>query len=91
MVDAVGGVTMCPPEPVVDPLAGIDLPAGCQKLDGRTALGYVRTRATPRADLDRMANQRAVHVGVDASFREPRRAAEPAALVPDGTRGRRRP
>jgi LCP family protein required for cell wall assembly len=58
VVDAVGGVTMCPPEPVVDPLAGIDLPAGCQKLDGRSALGYVRTRATPRADLDRMVNQR---------------------------------
>ena len=58
MVDAVGGVTMCPAEPISDPLAGIDLPAGCQELDGRTALGYVRTRATPRADLDRMANQR---------------------------------
>lgn len=58
MVDAVGGVTMCPAEPVVDPMAGIDLPAGCQRLDGRNALGYVRTRATPRADLDRMANQR---------------------------------
>jgi LCP family protein required for cell wall assembly len=58
MVDAVGGVTMCPPEPISDPLAGIDLPAGCQKLDGRSALGYVRTRATPRADLDRMTNQR---------------------------------
>ena len=59
MVDAVGGVTMCPTEPIVDPLAGIDLPAGCQKLNGRNALGYVRTRATPRADLDRMVNQRA--------------------------------
>lgn len=58
LVDAVGGVTMCPPEPISDPLAGIELPAGCQKLDGRNALGYVRTRATPRADLDRMANQR---------------------------------
>ncbi|OBK76655.1 LytTR family transcriptional regulator [Mycobacterium sp. 1274761.0] len=58
LVDAVGGVTMCPPEPISDPLAGIDLPAGCQELDGRNALGYVRTRATPRADLDRMANQR---------------------------------
>ncbi len=58
MVDAVGGVTMCPPEPVTDPLAGIDLVAGCQTLDGRTALGYVRSRATPRADLDRMINQR---------------------------------
>ena len=58
LVDAIGGVTMCPPEPISDPLAGIDLPAGCQKLDGRNALGYVRTRATPRADLDRMVNQR---------------------------------
>ncbi|MHA3018778.1 LCP family protein [Mycobacterium sp. BMJ-28] len=59
LVDAVGGVTMCPAEPVSDPLAGIDLPAGCQELDGRNALGFVRTRATPRADLDRMVNQRA--------------------------------
>ncbi|WP_448458751.1 LCP family protein [Mycobacterium syngnathidarum] len=59
MVDAVGGVTMCPAEPISDPLAGIELPAGCQELDGRSALGYVRTRATPRADLDRMIHQRA--------------------------------
>lgn len=58
LVDAVGGVTMCLAEPIGDPLAGIDLPAGCQELDGRAALGYVRTRATPRADLDRMDNQR---------------------------------
>ena len=58
LVDAVGGVTMCPAEPISDPLAGIELPAGCQKLNGRNALGFVRTRATPRADLDRMVNQR---------------------------------
>jgi len=58
LVDALGGVTMCPTTPLNDPLAGIDLPAGCQKLSGRDALGYVRTRDTPRADLDRMANQR---------------------------------
>jgi LCP family protein required for cell wall assembly len=59
MVDAVGGVTVCPDEPIDDPLAGINLPAGCQELDGRSALGYVRSRATPRADLDRMVHQRA--------------------------------
>ncbi|MGH3561974.1 MAG: LCP family protein [Mycobacterium sp.] len=58
LIDALGGVTMCLAEPISDPLAGLDLPAGCQTLDGRAALGYVRTRATPRADLDRMANQR---------------------------------
>ena len=87
MVDAVGGVTMCPPEPISDPLAGIDLPAGCQELDGRSALGYVRTRATPRADLDRMTNQREFMADADAPRREPRRPAQPAALVPDGARG----
>jgi LCP family protein required for cell wall assembly len=75
MVDAVGGVTMCPTEPINDPLAGIDLPAGCQKLDGRNALGYVRTRATPRADLDRMLNQRAFMTALL------HRAASPAVLL----------
>lgn len=58
VVDALGDVTVCPGEPISDPLAGIDLPAGCQQLDGAQALGYVRSRATARADLDRMANQR---------------------------------
>ena len=58
LVDAVGGVTVCPTAPIDDPLAGINLPAGCQKLGGGDALGYVRSRATPRADLDRMVDQR---------------------------------
>ena len=58
LVDALGGVTVCPTAAIDDPLAGIDLPAGCQHLNGRAALGYVRTRATPRADLDRMIDQR---------------------------------
>lgn len=75
LVDAVGGVTMCLPEPINDPLAGIDLPSGCQQLDGRAALGYVRSRATPRADLDRMANQRRLMSALI------RRAASPAVLL----------
>ncbi|MGE2818105.1 LCP family protein [Mycobacterium heidelbergense] len=58
LVDALGGITVCPVAPITDSLAGIDMPAGCQKLEGRNALGYVRSRATPRADLDRMVNQR---------------------------------
>jgi LCP family protein required for cell wall assembly len=75
LVDAVGGVTMCPAEPISDPLAGIDLAAGCQKLDGRSALGFVRSRATPRADLDRMINQRQF---MSALLH---RAASPAVLL----------
>lgn len=58
IVDGLGGVQVCPPDPIDDPLAGIDLPAGCQVLDGPKALGYVRTRASARADLDRMVHQR---------------------------------
>ncbi|MBF6178827.1 LCP family protein [Nocardia otitidiscaviarum] len=58
VVDAVGGIDMCLPNPIDDPLAGIDLPAGCQRLNGAQALGFVRSRATALADLDRMNNQR---------------------------------
>ncbi len=58
LVDAVGGIEMCLDEPINDPLAGIDLQAGCQKLNGREALGFVRTRAFANADLDRVVNQR---------------------------------
>ncbi|MEU6560002.1 LCP family protein [Nocardia nova] len=58
MVDALGGIDMCLPDPIDDPKAGINLQAGCQRLSGAEALGFVRTRATPRADLDRMNNQR---------------------------------
>jgi LCP family protein required for cell wall assembly len=58
LVDALGGVTVCPAAAVDDPLAGINLAPGCQRADGPTALGYVRSRATPRADLDRMVHQR---------------------------------
>lgn len=58
IVDAVGGVELCPEEAMEDPKAGLDIEAGCQVMDGPTALGYVRTRATPRADLDRIQRQR---------------------------------
>lgn len=58
IVDSVGGVDMCLEQPMVDPLAGIDLQPGCQELSGTQALGFVRSRATALADLDRMNNQR---------------------------------
>ncbi|HZC99114.1 MAG TPA: LCP family protein [Actinomycetes bacterium] len=57
-VDAVGGVRLCVDQPMRDPKAGLDLRAGCQVLDSRKALGYVRTRASARGDLDRVERQR---------------------------------
>lgn len=56
IVDAVGGVTVYFEEPFVDRPAGVDLPAGCQRLDGRQAIGYVRAR-TVDSDLGRIARQ----------------------------------
>lgn len=44
LVDTLGGVDMCVPYPMVDPLTGLDIEAGCQRFDGATALAYVRTR-----------------------------------------------
>ncbi|MFG1790842.1 LCP family protein [Nocardia sp. NPDC049149] len=58
VVDSLGGIDVCLPKPIDDPLAGINLAAGCQKLSGPEALGFVRSRATALADLDRMNNQR---------------------------------
>ncbi|MDQ3827053.1 MAG: LCP family protein [Actinomycetota bacterium] len=57
LVDDVGGVQMCPTEPINDPLAGLNIAAGCQVFDGPKALGYVRTRHSPRGDLDRVVRR----------------------------------
>ena len=91
LVDALGGVSLCLPESISDPLAGIDLPAGCQELDGRNALGYVRSRATPRADLDRMVNQRQFVSALLQRAASPAVWLNPLALVFGAARGCRRP
>jgi LCP family protein required for cell wall assembly len=59
LVDAVGGLDVCLDEPIQDKDSALDLPAGCQTLDGPNALGYVRMRyADPRGDLGRVERQR---------------------------------
>lgn len=59
MVDAIGGVTVCLPQPVKDPLAQLNLPAGTQVLTGSDALGYVRERHAigDGSDLGRVQRQ----------------------------------
>ena len=73
VVDAVGGVELCLDEPIADRDAGIDLPAGCQRLDGADALGYVRVRKIDD-DLQRIQRQQAF---VQALARE---VTQPAVL-----------
>jgi LCP family protein required for cell wall assembly len=59
IVDSLGGVDICVATDMVDPLAGINLKAGCQALDGPNALGYVRSRhEDPLGDVGRGNRQR---------------------------------
>jgi LCP family protein required for cell wall assembly len=60
IVDAVGGITICPDQDINDPKAKLDVKKGCQPADGPTALGYARTRATAGSDFDRVQRQREV-------------------------------
>lgn len=61
LVDAVGGVEICPETAMKDEKAFLDIPEGCQEADGPTALGYARSRQTQSlGDVDRARHQREV-------------------------------
>ncbi|WP_424217416.1 LCP family protein (plasmid) [Streptomyces sp. BI20] len=59
MVDALGGIEVCPPHPIHDVKARLDLGAGCQTVKGEQALGYVRTRYSvgDGSDIGRIGRQ----------------------------------
>nr|WP_083894697.1 LCP family protein [Nocardia tenerifensis] len=58
LTDAVGGVEVCLNNPVDEWMSGADFPAGRQRLDGPSALSFVRQRHDlPRGDLDRIVRQ----------------------------------
>ena len=61
MVDAIGGVPVCIPEPISDPAHGINIPAGTREVQGREALNYVRARYTlgDGSDISRIKRQQA--------------------------------
>lgn len=47
LVDAMGGITVCVDYPTRDVKAQLDIPtAGCQRVNGKTALAWVRSRST---------------------------------------------
>ncbi|WP_314821978.1 LCP family protein [Corynebacterium matruchotii] len=82
VVDAVSGIEVCPKEPIQDPLAHLDVQAGCQKVDGPTALGYVRTRATAMGDLDRVQRQREFFAALVKKVSSAGTLANPFRLLP---------
>ena len=64
------------PKAIKDKDSHIDLPKGCQNLDGKNALGYVRMRkADPRGDLGRVERQRAMIAAVA------KKAASPWSVI----------
>jgi LCP family protein required for cell wall assembly len=81
-VDAVGGVEMCVPQAIKDPKAALNIKAGCQELDGATALGYVRTRATAGSDFDRVERQRAFLSALVKKATSPATLVNPFRVVP---------
>ena len=85
VVDTLGGVEMCVPYAVQDPLAALDLEAGCQRLDGRQALAYVRTRHFPcdgsAPDLHRIGRQQQFFRAVINQLLRPDRIVRAPSLV----------
>ncbi|MBB1515475.1 LCP family protein [Tessaracoccus sp. MC1679] len=61
VVDALGGIEVCPTFDIDDRDSHLTMSAGCQRVNGTTALGYVRMRkGDPRGDLGRVDRQREV-------------------------------
>ena len=72
VVDAVGGIEICPKEAMKDPLANLDVEKGCQEVEGPTALGYARSRKiSALGDIDRAQRQREVVSAVGSEAASP--------------------
>lgn len=79
LVDAVDGVDVNPEEPLVDPQAQLDLPAGPQELDGPTTTRYVRTRVDQ--DYGRMGRQQEVVMALVERLTDPERDLDLRAVL----------
>ena len=80
VVDAVGGVRMCVQDAMKDRKAALDLKPGCQNLDGAQALGFSRSRASARSDLDRVDHQRELVTALMKKISSPTVLADPLRL-----------
>ena len=58
LADSVGGVRLCPKQNYDDKDSGLHIKRGCQVVDGKVALAYVRMRhADPLGDIGRVQRQ----------------------------------
>jgi LCP family protein required for cell wall assembly len=72
VIDAVGGIEVCPKTAMNDRLAKLNIEKGCQEVDGPTALGYARSRKISQlGDIDRAQRQREVVSAVGSKAASP--------------------
>jgi len=72
VVDAVGGIQICPKRAMKDRRANLDIKKGCQDVDGKVALGYARSRHTSGlGDIARAQHQREVVSAVGSKAASP--------------------
>ncbi len=81
VVDAVGGVELCLERAIRDRSAGIDLPEGCQVLDGQDALGFVRVRKID-SDFARIVRQQQFLRALAREMTDPTLLVRPWRLIP---------
>ncbi|ASQ95232.1 LCP family protein [Streptomyces sp. 11-1-2] len=83
VVNAVGGVHLCLDKPIKDKKSGADLKAGCQTLDGRQALAFVRQRhQEAKGDLGRSQNQQKFLSALAKQAARPSQALVPWKVFP---------
>jgi LCP family protein required for cell wall assembly len=82
VINDVGGVTLCLPNAMKDPKAGLNLKKGCQTLDGAQALSFVRTREFRLGDLQREQDQRALLKSLLSKMTSPGTLLNPFAVIP---------
>jgi LCP family protein required for cell wall assembly len=88
VVDAVGGVRICPTQAMKDAKAGLNVRKGCQEADGRVALGYARSRyASQNGDIGRAQHQREVVSAVGAEAASPWTVLNPVRYARLATAG----
>jgi LCP family protein required for cell wall assembly len=81
-VNSVGGVRLCLPAAYKDPLAGLNLPKGCQNLNGQQVLAFSRTRNFPLGDLQREQDQRLLLSALLKKMTSPGTMLNPFASIP---------
>ncbi|WNE97127.1 LCP family protein [Streptomyces luomodiensis] len=83
VVDSVGGVRMCLDKPIEDEKSGANLRRGCQTLDGRQALAFVRQRhQEANGDLGRSQNQQKFLSALAKQAARPGQALVPWKVFP---------